>query len=337
MRYLRYLFVCILVAGASVCSVAGYDYYRAIHVEPLANAHMVPWEIAEGASVKDVVADLKSAGFISDNRLLPIISYITLHVRTRGLEHVIKAGNYTLEENITLAAFFDLVVRGDAATRRLLIVEGATLHQVLEAMRRHDAIKNVAADAEDLGRRLGLTTPSLEGWFFPDTYFFRTQDSDIALFRRGYKKMRRTLADEWRTRAPHLALESPYEALILASIVEKETGRDDERARIAGVFLARLEKNMRLQADPTVIYGMGENFDGNISKGDLKADTPYNTYLHKGLPPTPIAMPGLASLRAVLHPDKTGDLYFVGKGDGSHHFSATYAEHRAAVARYQQR
>ena len=337
MKGVRYLLVCALVTIASACSVIGYDYYRAIYVEPLANAQATAWDVAEGASSKDVVADLKQAGFIRDNKLLPVISYTTFHLRTRGLERTLKAGAYMLEENTTLAAFFDRVVRGDTAMQRLLIVEGATLRQVLEAMRRNDAIKSVAADADDLKRRLGLTTPSLEGWFFPDTYFFRVQDSDVALFRRGYEKMKQTLADEWRTRAPRLALASPYEALILASIVEKETGRDDERARIAGVFLTRLEKSMRLQADPTVIYGMGEDFDGNIRRGDLKADTPYNTYLHKGLPPTPIAMPGLASLRAVLHPEKTGDLYFVGKGDGSHHFSATYAEHRAAVARYQRR
>jgi len=147
--------------------------------------------------------------------------------------------------------------------------------------------------------------------------------------------MKRTLESNWRERAPGLNLASPYEALILASIVEKETARNDERRRIAGVFLSRLEKGMRLQADPTVIYGMGPQFGGNIGKKDLKADTPYNTYRRKGLPPTPIAMPGLASLQAVLHPEKTGALYFVSKGDGSHHFSKTYGEHREAVARYQ--
>ncbi len=151
----------------------------------------------------------------------------------------------------------------------------------------------------------------------------------------GMERAGRTLESVWRERAPGLHLASPYEALILASIVEKETARDDERRRIAGVFLSRLEKGMLLQADPTVIYGMGLQFGGDIRKKDLKADTPYNTYRRKGLPPTPIAMPGLASLQAVLHPEKTGALYFVSRGDGSHHFSKTYGEHRKAVARYQ--
>ncbi len=324
-----------LIAAVSACSLLGYDYYRGIYVEPLTNTRAMAWEVAAGASFGEVVADLDRLGLIRGNNLLPTILYMRLHAKVQGLERAVKAGNYTLRANTTPAAFFDMVVRGDATMRRLLIVEGATLRQVLQAMRQNDAIKNVVADADDLRRRLDVATPSLEGWFFPDTYFFQTGDSDVELFRRGYQKMRQTLEAQWRGRAPHVALASPYEALILASIVEKEARRADERARIAGVFTTRLEKGMRLQADPTVIYGMGDRFDGNIGRKDLEADTPYNTYLHKGLPPTPIAMPGLASLRAALHPDKTGDLYFVGKGDGSHHFSATYEEHRAAVARYQ--
>ena len=327
----------VLLAVVSACSVAGYDHYRGIYVEPLANTQKITWDIAAGASFGSIVADLERAGLIRDNRLLPMRLHMTLHAKMRGLEHSLKAGSYTLETNVTPASFFDLAIRGDETMQRLFVVEGATLRQVLRTMRQHDAIRNIAADADDLRRRLDVAAPSLEGWFFPDTYFFHGGDSDVELFRRGYQRMKQTLEAEWRARAPQSALASPYEALILASIIEKEAGRADERARIAGVFMARLERNMRMQADPTVIYGIGEGFDGNLSRTDLKTDTPYNTYLHTGLPPTPIAMPGLASLRAALHPDKTGDLYFVAKGDGSHHFSATYEEHRKAVARFQRR
>jgi len=327
------------VAGLAAAVLAGaafaWDFYRNLHAVPLTNTEQTDWDIAEGSSFNRVIAGMERAGLLAGSRPVPVRFYAALYARLAGLEGRIKAGRYRIEPRMTLAGFLEMAASGKGVLERLRIIEGATLRQVLQAMRRHGAIEAVAADAEEIRRRLGVDYPSLEGWFFPDTYFFSAGAADVDLFRQGHEKMRRTLESNWRERAPGLNLASPYEALILASIVEKEAARDDERRRIAGVFLSRLEKGMRLQADPTVIYGMGLQFGGNIGKKDLKADTPYNTYRRKGLPPTPIAMPGLASLRAVLHPEKTGALYFVSKGDGSHHFSKTYGEHRKAVARYQ--
>ena len=185
--------------------------------------------------------------------------------------------------------------------------------------------------------QLGLPGVHPEGRFYPDTYHFPRGTSDAAFLTRAYATMERRLNDEWNNRAENLPFGTPYEALILASIVEKETGKPEERARIAGVFVRRLQKRMRLESDPTVIYGMGEAFDGNIRRADLKRPTPYNTYVHKKLPPTPIAMPGGDAIHAVMHPEMRGELFFVAKGDGSHHFSATFDEHRRAVAEYQLR
>lgn len=320
-----------LPAGAAFV----WDFYRSLHAVPLTNTQQVDWDIAEGSSFNRVIAGMERAGLIANRKPVPVRFYAALYARLGGLEGSIKAGRYRIEPRMTLAGFLDMAASGKGILERLRIIEGATLRQVLQTMRRHRAIETVAADAEEIRKHLGVDHPSLEGWFFPDTYFFSAGAADVDLFRQGYEKMTRTLESVWRERAPGLHLASPYEALILASIVEKETARNDERRRIAGVFLSRLEKGMLLQADPTVIYGMGLQFGGDIRKKDLKADTPYNTYRRKGLPPTPIAMPGLASLQAVLHPEKTGALYFVSRGDGSHHFSKTYGEHRKAVARYQ--
>jgi UPF0755 protein len=190
-------------------------------------------------------------------------------------------------------------------------------------------------DAEIL-RRIGATESHAEGLFFPDTYYFSDGVSDIDVLQRAYESMQRKLTEAWELRDDNLPYATPYEALIMASVVEKETGKASERPMIARVFLNRLKIGMRLQTDPTVIYGMGERFNGNIRKQDLLKDTPYNTYTRDGLPPTPIAMPGLAAIEAALHPDASGNyLYFVGKGDGSHTFSKSLQEHNSAVARYQ--
>jgi len=197
----------------------------------------------------------------------------------------------------------------------------------------HQEIRELA-DA-DVAQRLGLEHPSPEGWFFPDTYNFSHGTSDLRILRRAHELMKSHLAAQWEKRAQNLPLASPYEALILASIIEKETGKPDERRLIASVFVNRLRAGMRLQTDPTVIYGLGEAFDGNLRKADLLADTAWNTYTRQGLPPTPIAMPGLASLAAALGPADSDALYFVAKGDGSHQFSRSLGEHDRAVTKYQ--
>jgi UPF0755 protein len=187
----------------------------------------------------------------------------------------------------------------------------------------------------DMRALFGITESSTEGWFFPDTYRFAPGTADVDILKRAHNAMKKRLADAWAARDPAIPLKTPYEALILASIVEKETGLASERPMIAAVFMNRLKRPMRLQTDPTVIYGMGEKFDGNIRKRDLTTDTPWNTYTRDGLPPTPIAMPGAASIKAVMNPAETQSLYFVARGDGSHEFSRTLEEHNRAVAKYQ--
>ncbi|HDP89617.1 MAG TPA: endolytic transglycosylase MltG, partial [Thioalkalivibrio sp.] len=198
----------------------------------------------------------------------------------------------------------------------------------------HVVHTDAIGDPDTLMSELGQPGMHPEGWFYPDTYHFPKGTTDVEFLRRANAIMRERLAAEWAEREEGLPLETPYEALILASIVEKESAVASERPMIAAVFVSRLRKGMRLQTDPTVIYGMGESFDGNIRKSDLRRDTPYNTYTRGGLPPTPIALPSGESIHAVMHPAKTDALYFVSRGDGSHHFSATYEEHREAVIRY---
>jgi UPF0755 protein len=208
---------------------------------------------------------------------------------------------------------------------------------MMAAVTRHQALRNTLAgqSAEQVMTQLGHPGQHPEGRFYPDTYHFPRGEKDVDFLKRAYRRMERFLAREWEQRADNLPLDSPYEALILASIVERETALPEERPKIAGVFIRRLQKNMLLQTDPTVIYGMGEHYDGNIRRRDLEADTPYNTYLHPGLTPTPIAMPSGAAIRAVLHPEDGRELYFVATGDGGHHFSATLKEHNRAVRKYQ--
>jgi UPF0755 protein len=220
----------------------------------------------------------------------------------------------------------------------LTLVEGWNFREVLEAVREHPVIVDTLpaeATASDVMALLGHPDEHPEGRFFPDTYLFPRDTTDVQFLMRAFERMETILEDEWEQRAAELPLKDPYEALILASIIEKETGRADERTEIAGVFIRRLRKGMLLQTDPTVIYGLGDSFDGNLRRRDLEADNPYNTYRRAGLTPTPIAMPGRDAIHAALHPADGDALYFVAKGDGSHQFSATLGEHNRAVRRYQ--
>lgn len=261
----------------------------------------------------------------------------TLLARLLGKSAAIKAGSYEVEQGITPLALLRKLTRGDVSQADLLFVEGMSFRQLRAAL---DASRELRHDTTGLSdreilARIGATEAHPEGLFFPDTYLFARNSSDLDILRRAYRTMQRQLESEWLARSSGIPLATPYEALIMASIVEKETGRPADRPMIASVFLNRLRLGMLLQTDPTVIYGMGERFDGNLRKRDLQTDTPYNSYLRPGLPPTPIAMPGLAALRAVLHPAQSDKLYFVARGDGSSEFSRTLDEHNRAVARYQ--
>lgn len=252
-------------------------------------------------------------------------------------EQNLKAGDYTLNKNITPYQLLLSLNRGKATQGSITFIEGKTFKQMREKIARNDAIKNTTqalSDAEIM-KLVGNSEAHAEGLFFPDTFYFDRGTQDTILLKRAYVSMQAKLNQAWNNRAPNLPYKNSYEALIMASVVEKETGKTSERPMIAGVFLNRLRIGMRLQTDPTVIYGMGKKYDGNIRRKDLQTDTIYNTYTRSGLPPTPIAMPGLASIEAALHPVQTKALYFVGKGDGSHAFSNSLIEHNHAVSKYQ--
>ena len=289
------------------------------------------FSVRPGATLRAVAHGLTGAGVLGAD--WPLVSL----GRLRGVDRTIKAGNYEIPAGTTLAGLLAMLTQGDATQMSLTIVEGWTVHDLREALRTDGEIAQATAEVpdRDLMRAIGASAEQPEGWFFPDTYFFAAGASDVSILARAYRTMQQRLDAAWSARASGLPLQSPYEALILASIVEKETGRAGDRPLIASVLINRMQQGMRLQADPTVIYGLGERFDGNLHKRDLDADGDYNTYTRDGLPPTPIALPGQASLDAVLHPPATPYLYYVSRGDGSSEFSATLADHNRAVAKYQ--
>lgn len=291
----------------------------------------VLYTLSPGSSVGVLAADLKQQ-HILDKPL-----YLRLLARWEGQAAKLQAGEYRIAFGTTPSALLNLLASGKVTSYELTLVEGWTFRQVMAAVSGHEALKQTLEglpDDEIMGR-LGHEGEHPEGRFFPDTYHFPRGTTDTAFLQRAYNAMDRFLRVEWSSRDTGLPLKTPYEALILASIVERETGVPEERPEIAGVFTRRLQKRMKLQTDPTVIYGMGESFDGNIRRADLKADTAYNTYVHRGLTPTPICMPSGDAIRAALHPAPGSTLYFVSKGNGSHQFSATLEEHNRAVRKYQ--
>jgi UPF0755 protein len=287
--------------------------------------------IEPGTAPRDIAQGWVDAGVQSSPRLL------YAWFRWSGQSRRIKAGSYEIDAGITLPQLLAKLTSGDVTQTSLAIVEGTTFGDVKRLLRANPDVKNTILDLPDaeLMARLGVPDANPEGRFFPDTYFFAAGSTDVALLNRARRALDARLAAGWENRASDLPFASPYEALILASIVEKETGRAVDRPLIASVFVNRLRKGMRLQTDPTVIYGMGGRFDGDLRKRDLEADTPWNTYTRDGLPPTPIALPSQASLDAVLNPPATDYLYFVARGDGASKFSATLAEHNRAVAKFQ--
>ena len=257
--------------------------------------------------------------------------------RFSGQDRQIRAGSYELERGVTPRLLLNMLVRGEEATRSIVLVEGWSFRQIRAALAKAEQLKpeTVGQSDQELMARLGKPGVHPEGRFFPDTYTYSKNSTDLALLQRAMRAMDKKLEAAWAARASDLPLKTADEALILASIVEKETGVAKDRAEIAAVFVNRLRAGMPLQTDPTVIYGMGTRFDGNLRKKDLQADTPWNTYLRPGLPPTPIAMPGKAALLAAVQPAQSKSLYFVSRGDGSSHFSSSLDEHNRAVNRYQ--
>jgi UPF0755 protein len=294
-------------------------------------AQPLTFSLPQGSSLKAAARQMKQAGILQRDWMFVWLA------RLLGKTTQIKAGNYELGSSVTPLQLLEMVSKGQVALEQLVVIEGWTFNQFRDALNADPDIRHDTAawnEAEIL-QRLGASEGHAEGLFFPDTYFFASGASDLDLLQRSYQAMQSRLQEIWRTRSSGLPLESPYQALILASIVEKETGMASERNMIAGVFINRLRRGMMLQTDPAVIYGMGEQFDGNLRKRDLLIDTPYNTYTRPGLPPTPIALPGLAALQAALHPAQTDALYFVARGDGSSEFSRSLDQHNRAVNRYQ--
>jgi UPF0755 protein len=300
---------------------------------PLETAGPVQFSVKQGSGLRSAARQLQSAGVLESTWRFELMA------RVLGTENRIQAGNYEVAGSIAPYALLQKITSGDHRQDKLTIVEGWTFAQLRAALDAHPALRHdlTGLDDADIAAKVGIAPALPEGQFFPDTYFFASGSSDIAVLRRASRVMQSQLDALWAARDAGLPLDDPYQALILASIIEKETGQTEERAMIAAVFLNRLRNGMMLQTDPAVIYGLGAEFDGNLRKRDLLRDGPYNTYTRTGLPPTPIALPGLAALNAALHPAPSKALYFVSRGDGTSKFSNSLGEHERAVTKYQRR
>ncbi len=321
----------LIVVGAlaAALAAAGFGWWAG---KPLVTAgQAIEFSVASGSGVASAAQQIESAG-VPLNRTL-----FVLLARLSGDAGRIKAGSYELQPGTTPRGLLSQLVRGEFAQEALTIIEGWTFRQMREAIAGHDRLRHDTAGMSDaeLMARIAPEFKSPEGMFFPDTYLFAKGSSDLEIYRQAHQTMMKHLNAAWEKRDPDLPYKSPYEALIMASIVEKETGQESERPMIAAVFVNRLRTGMMLQTDPTVIYGMGEKFQGNIRKKDLETDTPYNTYRRTGLPPTPISLPGVESLTAALAPAKSDALYFVARGDGTSQFSGNLTDHNRAVNQYQ--
>jgi UPF0755 protein len=328
-RLLFRLFMLALIAAAAAAAAIAWYAHR-----PLAwTGEAIEFTLRPGTALRQAAQQIGASGVPVEPVLLTLIGRFAVD-STR-----LQAGSYAFRNGLTPLDLLGMMTRGDVSMREVRLIEGWTWRQVRLALAAHPDLAQQASalgDAQVL-ERIGADVVSPEGWFFPDTYLFAVGDSDLTVLRRAYHAMRAQLDQAWAARAPDLPYRTPQDALIMASIVEKETGAVRDRATIASVFVNRLRAGMPLQTDPTVIYGLGERFDGNLTRAHLLADGPYNTYRRPGLPPTPIAMPGRASIDAALNPAPSRYYYFVARGDGSSEFSRTLAEHNRAVDRYQRR
>lgn len=336
MRSTGSLLVSVIITLVCGCLfLVAVDATRAL-AQTLDAGNIDSYELKPGTSLAGMARDLHELGLVEYAR---DARYISLFGRLTGKANQIQAGEYAVTPDMRVLGLLQAMFNGEVRQYSLTIVEGWSLRQLLQAISAHTAIVKSDPPLTDdhLKKLLSIEDASAEGWFFPDTYSFPKGTPAIDILRRAHGAMRVVLKEEWAQRdtAQELPYISAYQALIMASIIEKETAVGSERGQIAGVFVRRLLKGMRLQTDPTVIYGIGEKFDGNIRRADLRRATPYNTYTQYGLPPTPIAMPGRDSIHAALHPEPGNSLYFVARGDGSHEFSDTLEEHNAAVRKFQ--
>jgi len=326
----RYFLRSIQLGSLSLFAIALYVGFQL--TRPLDFAPDNAYILEPGQSVYDLAKMLKSSTYIDS------ISLVTWTARIGNFERSLKAGEYRFEPHFSLLDVFNHIVRGESIQYPLQLIEGWTFEKFLEEIRSKSNINQTLSSTlpHDVLRELEITETHPEGWFFPDTYFFNSGHSDAMILRNAHNAMRQHLEQAWRERKPDLPYKTAYECLIAASIIQKESAVDSEYPIIAGVIVNRLRRGMRLQMDPTVIYGL-EKFDGTIRQSHLKTDTPYNTYTRHGLPPTPIAMPGLLALKAAARPADTSALYFVSQGDGTHKFSDTLEEHLKAVRQYREK
>ena len=331
---LRALLLVVLLAAAGALLYGWYDFNRFSRAPLHVTTQGESIDVARGTSFRNIVGELRQRGLTSADPLYWWL--LAEQMRVAGKLH---AGEYALEAGITPRQLLANMATDKVLQRNLTIVDGWTFAQLREALAKTEKLEHdtVTLDDAAIMQKIGATGEAPEGRFLPETYAYVKGDSDLDVLKRAHLAMAKTLDAMWPARDKDLPLATPYDALILASIVEKETGRADERARIAGVFVRRLQDHMLLQTDPSVIYGMGAAYNGSIHKVDLATDTPYNTYTRPGLPPTPIALPGKPALLAVLHPASGNELYFVARGDGGHVFASTLEEHNRNVDCYQRK
>ncbi|USZ51424.1 endolytic transglycosylase MltG [Halomonas sp. DN3] len=320
-----------LVVIAAIGGYGAYHYWQTRLQAPITLDEPMLYEVPPGAGFNRVVDDLEAQGVLADAWAFKLLTRVEPE-RVPSL----KVGEYSLEPGMSGMQVLDKLASAEVVTYSVTIPEGWTFQQMRAALAEAEKLAHASADMSDdeIMTALGHEGEHPEGRFFPDTYTYHKGVEDLEILRQANQSMEALLEEVWADRAEDLPIDTPYEALIMASLIERETGAPEERRQIAGVFKRRLERGMRLQTDPTVIYGMGDRFEGNITRADLREATPYNTYVIDGLPPTPIALPGRAALEAAVDPQEGDTLYFVAKGDGTHHFSRTLREHNNAVNRY---
>lgn len=331
-RILLLLFILSFIAGGLTAGWFWRDMQTQLDAPINITAPIsLTYTIKPGMNLKQVAQDLTQQGVLAHPY------YFMLEGRLQGSESRLKAGEYLLNPEVTQRQLLEQFVRGKVVQHSLTLIEGWSFRQLMDEVVSNGTLVQTLSNIDSKTVMAALSVPEIhpEGRFFPDTYHFPIGMTDIEFLHRAYVKMERVLEEEWQQREAGLPYKTSDEALIMASIIEKETAVAEERAAIAGVFVRRLQKGMKLQTDPTVIYAMGDDYHGNIRRQDLKIDSPYNTYFYAGLPPTPISLPGVEAIHAALHPEDGETLYFVAKGDGSHYFSKTLKEHNRAVARYQ--
>ena len=329
-KFLSFVLRSLLVLIVLAVAVSGGAWYWVTQQPVTMQAERIDYLIEPGTSPRQTARVMREAGIALNEDAFVYLARLTKQ------DVLLKAGGYEAVQGDTLWRLLERMASGDVTQRRLTFVEGWTYRRIRDTLRAHPDVRQTldGVDDDELRKRLGIAEDSLEGWFYPDTYVFAPGTTDFDILRRAHHAQQTLLEAMWEEREPGLPLKTPYEALILASIIEKETGHELDRDRVAGVFINRLKRGMLLQTDPTVIYGMGEAYQGRIRKRDLTTDTPWNTYTRAGLPPTPIASSGKAALLAALKPEPHSYLYFVSRGDGTSEFSETLQAHNRAVARY---